>query len=59
MEHNPCFTEADYDRRMSIINVLLPHYGRSTDELLEAATLVEGYLKGLPPVRPSGTADKE
>jgi len=59
MEQNGGWTDADDEKRKEVITMLLPVYGRNTAELLEAATSVQEYLKGMPPGRLSGTADKE
>ena len=49
-------TEAEQAFRLEVVLALLPHYGKSTDQLLEAATSVQEHVKGLLRVSPDDTA---
>ena len=57
MYSNSALTEAEQSFRWEVVLALLPHYGKNTDELLEAAISVQEHVKGLLRVKPGGTAD--
>ena len=48
MEENTVLTETEQQKRLRIVEMLSPHFGKSIDQLLEAATLVLGHVEGLP-----------
>ena len=56
MDSTPKLTEAEQAFRWEVILALLPHSGKSTDQLLDAATSVQEHLSGLPRVKPGDTA---
>ena len=58
MEANSILTEAEQHQRFQILAMLLPHFGKNIDQLLEAATSVLGHVKGLPHEMPVGTEGK-
>ena len=49
----------EQESRLHILSTLLPHFGKSIDKPIDAATLVEEYLKGMPLARPGGTGSTE
>ena len=48
-------TEAEQAKRLAIVELLLPHYGKETKQLLEAATSVQGHIEGRPLSPPSSS----
>ena len=47
MDSTSKFTEAEQAFRWEVVLALLPHYGKSTDQLLVAATSVQEHVEGL------------
>ena len=48
-------TEAEQTKRLAIVELLLPHYGKETQQLLEAATSVQAHIEGHRPEQPCST----
>jgi hypothetical protein len=47
-------TEDEQQKRLRIVELLLPHFGKNTDQLIEAATSVQAHVEGLLPAKPGG-----
>ena len=58
MEENSRLTEVEQRQRLHILEILLPHFGKNIDQLLEAATSVLEHVKGLPHEKPVCTEGK-
>ena len=59
METTSKLTEIEQQKRLQIVELLLPHFSKSVDELLDAATSVQGHIEGLPRSRPCSTVRTE
>ena len=57
MDSTSKLTEAEQASRWEVVLALLPHYGKNTDQLLEAATSIQEHVKGMPRVRLGDTVD--
>jgi len=58
MEATNKLTEAEQQKRLRLVELLLPHFGKNTDQLLEAATSIQEHVEGSPRARRAGTVDK-
>jgi hypothetical protein len=52
-------TEDEQQKRLHIVELLLPHFGKDTDQLLEAATSVQEHISGQSRSPLCGTESKE
>jgi hypothetical protein len=59
MATNNLPTESEQQERLRIVELLLPHFGKNVEQLLEAATLVQEHILGLPRSQSCSTASKE
>ena len=59
MNHTLATTVVEQKSWLHILAMLLPHFGKSIDQLIDAAILVEEYLKGMPRARPDGIGSTE
>ena len=59
MESTINLTEIEQQKRLHIVELLLPHFGKSVQELLDAATSVQAHISGHPRSQPCGTDCKE
>ena len=59
MDSTSTLTDAEQSFRWEVVLALLPHYGKDTDQLLDAATSVQEHISGRHPGQPSGTANTE
>ena len=48
-------TDIEQAFRWEVVLALLPHYGKSTEQLLEAATSVQEHVEGLLREKPADT----
>ena len=55
MKQSTQLNEVEQQKRLHIVELLLPHFGKSVDQLLEAATSVQEHIEGRPRSLPSGT----
>ena len=55
MEPVTLLTEDQQQKRLHIVELLLPHFGKNVDQLLEAATSVQAHISGLPRSQPCST----
>jgi hypothetical protein len=59
METSTALTEAEQQKRLHIIELLLPHFGKNVEQLLEAATSVQAHVSGDRHSLPCSTVHKE
>ena len=59
MEATTTLTEIEQQKRLYIVELLLPHFGKNVDQLLEAATSVQEHISGLPRSPPCSTGHTE
>jgi hypothetical protein len=58
MEVTNKLTEAEQQKRLRLVELLLPHFGKNTEQLLEAATSIQEHVEGSPRAQHAGTVDK-
>ena len=59
MEIESLPTESEQQKRLHIVELLLPHFGKSVEQLLDAATLVQEHISGLRRSQPCSTVRTE
>ena len=59
MELVTTLTELERQKRLYVVELLLPHFGKNLDQLLDAATSVEEHIAGLPRSQPCSTGRTE
>ena len=59
MNANVKLTEAEQQKRLEVIALLLPHFGKEIDQLLDAATSVQEHISGRPRLKLGDTERKE
>ena len=59
MDTNGKLNEAEQQRRFEVVALLLPHFGKDTDQLLEAAISVQEHISGRPRLKHEDTERKE
>ena len=59
MEATTNLTESEQQKRLYIVEILLPHFGKNVDQLLAAATSVQEHIAGLPRSQPCSTGHTE
>jgi hypothetical protein len=57
MDTTAQLNEDEQQKRLHIVELLLPHFGKNTDQLLEAATSVQAHVEGSLRAKPVGIAD--
>ena len=59
MEHSTKLNEVEQQQRLRVVELLLPHFGKSVDQLLDAATSIQEHIEGRPRSSPSSTEHTE
>ena len=58
-ETETSLTEAEKQKRLHLVELLLPIYGKDTDALISAATSLQAQIEGVPHPLPCSTAGTE
>ena len=58
MDTTTKLNEDEQEKRLRIVEILLPHFGKSIDQLLEAATSVQEHISGQRHSPPCDTESK-
>ena len=59
MSDNAQTTIIEQEQRLDLVKLLVPHFGRNVNELIEAATSIQEYLSGIRRSPPSSIGDTE
>ena len=58
MDATTRLNEDEQQKRLHIVEILLPHFGKNTDQLIEAAISVQEHVEGLLPAKPACIEDR-
>ena len=59
MEQSTNLNEVEQQQRLRVVELLLPHFGKSVDQLLDAATSIQEHIEGRRRLSPSNTGRTE